>query len=91
MPRLEKIYLLQQGNHKIAQIFHPIIFIFFSFIVFINSKFDRRETNKNILNLTFGIISFQILDFFLASQAQTNLFAIGFLYLLPLLFFLLLF
>jgi lipopolysaccharide export system permease protein len=88
--KTRKNLLIAAGNHKIAQIFHPIIFIFFSFIVFINSKFDRRETNKNILNLTFGIISFQILDFFLASQAQTNLFAIGFLYLLPLLFFLLL-
>ena len=88
--KTRKNLLIAAGNHKITQIFHPIIFIFFSFIVFINSKFDRRETNKNILNLTFGIISFQILDFFLASQAQTNLIAIGFLYLLPLLFFLLL-
>ncbi|MEC7958113.1 MAG: sialidase family protein, partial [Pseudomonadota bacterium] len=60
------------------------------FLSNINSKFDRRETNTNIIKLTLGIIAFQILDFFIASQAQSNLIILGFLYLLPLAFLLIL-
>ena len=88
--KTRKNLLIAAGNHKIAQIFHPIVLIFFSFIIFIKSKFDRRETNTNIIKLTLGIIAFQILDFFIASQAQSNLIILGFLYLLPLAFLLIL-
>ena len=88
--KTRKNLLIAAGNHKIAQIFHPIVLIFFSFIIFIKSKFDRRETNTNIIKLTLGIIAFQILDFFIASQAQGNLIILGFLYLLPLAFLLIL-
>ena len=88
--KTRKNLLIAAGNHKIAQIFHPIVLIFFSFIIFIKSKFDRRETNTNIIKLTLGIIAFQILDFFIASQAQSNLTILGFLYLLPLAFLLIL-
>ncbi|GIR16331.1 MAG: hypothetical protein CM15mP29_3190 [Alphaproteobacteria bacterium] len=63
MLKQEKTYLSRQAIISFAQIFHPIVLIFFPFIIFIKSKFDRRETNTNIIKLTLGIIAFQILDF----------------------------
>lgn len=86
--KTRKNVLIAAGNHKIAQIIHPLIFIFFSFIVFIRSKFDRRETNKTLVSLSIGIIIFLAFDFFIASQSQNNNIFIFFLYLLPFSFFL---
>ena len=80
-----KKILQSAGNHKLAQIIHPLAFIIFSFSVFINGKFDRRDRNKNIIKLTGSIIIFQIFDFFIASIAQSNSLAILLLYILPLL------
>ena len=73
------------GNHKLAQIIHPLALIIFSFSVFIKGRFDRRERSKNIIKLTTSIILFQLIDFFVASQAQSNLAPILILYLLPVL------
>ena len=71
------------GNHKLAQTIHPLALIIFSFSIFIQGKFDRQDRGRNILKLTTSIIVFQIFDFFIASQAQNNLIAILFLYILP--------
>jgi len=73
------------GNHKLAQLIHPLALIIFSFSIFISGKFDRRDRSRNIIKLTISIIAFQILDFFIASQAQSNSSAIIFIYLLPIL------
>ena len=86
--KTRKNVLIAAGNHKIAQIIHPLIFIFFSFVIFIRSKFDRRETNKTLVSLSIGIIIFLAFDFFIASQSQNNNIFIFFLYLLPFSFFL---
>ena len=86
--KTRKNVLIAAGNHKIAQIIHPLIFIFFSFVIFITSKFDRRETNKTLVSLSIGIIIFLAFDFFIASQSQNNNIFIFFLYLLPFSFFL---
>ena len=77
--------LQSAGNHKLAQILHPLALIIFSFSIFINGKFDRRDRNKNIFKLTGGVIIFQIFDFFIASQAQSYSFANVILYILPIL------
>ena len=71
------------GNHKLAQIIHPLALIIFSFSVFIKGKFDRRERSKNIIKLTISIILFQLMDFFVASEAQSSPALISILYLLP--------
>ena len=73
------------GNHKLAQMIHPLALIVFSFSIFINGKFERRDGSKNIIKLTASIIIFQIFDFFISSQAQSNSLAIIFLYILPIL------
>ncbi|RPF91282.1 MAG: LptF/LptG family permease [Rhizobiales bacterium TMED168] len=86
--KIRKNVLIAAGNHKIAQIIHPLIFIFFSFVIFIRSKFDRRENNKTLVSLSIGIIIFLAFDFFIASQSQNNNIFIFFLYLLPFSFFL---
>ena len=75
--------LIAAGNHKLAQIMHPLALIIFSFSIFIYGKFNRRDKSKNIIKLTVGIIIFQVFDFFIASQAQNNFLAIIFLYTLP--------
>ena len=73
------------GNHKLAQLIQPLALIIFSFSVFIHGRFDRRDKGRNIIKLTISIIVFQIFDFFIASQAQSNSSAIILLYLLPIL------
>ena len=78
-----KNILKASGNHKLAQIMHPLALIIFSFSIFIHGKFDRRDKSKNIIKLMASIIIFQIFDFFIASQAQNNSLAIIFLYILP--------
>lgn len=85
--KTRKNVLIAAGNHKISQIIHPLIFIFFSFVIFIRSKFDRRETNKTLVSLSIGIIIFLASDFFIASQSQNSNIYIIFLYLLPFSFF----
>ena len=57
-----KNILKASGNHKLAQIMHPLALIIFSFSIFIHGKFDRRDKSKNIIKLMASIIIFQIFD-----------------------------
>tara|TARA_B100001996_G_scaffold335535_1_gene286313 strand:- start:6773 stop:7813 length:1041 start_codon:yes stop_codon:yes gene_type:complete len=71
------------GHHKLSQLFHPLIFILFSFCFLINKiQSKTNPTAINIIAITLGF-SFQILDFFLLGFAQSSIIGILMLYLLP--------
>ena len=71
------------GHHKLAQLFHPLIFIVFSFCFLIGKIQNKTNpTLINIIAISIGF-SFQIIDFFLLGFAQSGSFGIFLLYLLP--------